>query len=99
MDEDLNGLSREALILEVRKLRNGIRAHRDSTKHELCWHHPQLWGLLPEKTDPDIAVPEWPEFLRGCLHYRESLDRQRPDARRVKEEHHESPTRRHNPNT
>ena len=32
------------------KLRAGIRAHRDSTGHELCWHHPALWGLLPEGT-------------------------------------------------
>jgi hypothetical protein len=44
-------------MAEVKKLREGIRAHRDSTKHELCWHHPQLWGLLPERIDPDLAVP------------------------------------------
>jgi hypothetical protein len=22
---------------------------------------------------PDLAVPAWPQFLRGCLGYRESL--------------------------
>ncbi|MEJ6787998.1 hypothetical protein BrevBR_00485 [Brevundimonas sp. BR2-1] len=81
-DDDLNGLSREALIAEVVKLRAGVRAHRDSTLHELCWHHPKLWDLLPEKTDPAIAVPEWPQFMRGCIHYRQSLDEQRPDAPR-----------------
>ena len=80
MDEDLDGLDREELIAEVRRLRAGIRAHRDSTEHELCWHHPQLWGMLPERIDPAIAVPPWPRFLRGCLRYRESLDRQAPDA-------------------
>ena len=80
MDTDLDRMSREDLVAEVRKLREGIRKHRDSTKHELCWHHPQLWGLLPEKIDPEIAVPAWPQFLRGCLRYRESLDEQRPDA-------------------
>jgi hypothetical protein len=80
MDEDLETLSREQLMAEVRRLRAGIRAHRDSTGHDLCWHHPQLWDLLPEKTDPQIAVPPWPKFLRGCLAYRESLDRERPDA-------------------
>jgi hypothetical protein len=30
MDDDLDGMSREQLILEVRKLRAGIRQHRDS---------------------------------------------------------------------
>ena len=80
MDEDLENLSREDLAEEVRRLRIGIREHRDSTGHELCWHHPRLWGLLPERIDPQIAVPPWPKFLRGCLKYRESLDQQRPHA-------------------
>ena len=80
MDTDLDTLTRDQLIAEVKKLRAGIRAHRDSTGHDLCWHHPQLWGLLPETTDPQIAVPPWPRFLRGCVAYRESLERQRPDA-------------------
>ena len=80
MDEDLERLSREALIAEVKRLRHGIREHRDSSGHDLCWHHPQLWGLLPERVDPEIAVPPWPKFLRGCVKYRESLERQRPDA-------------------
>jgi len=86
MDQDLDPFTREELIAEVKKLRAGIRAHRDSTKHELCWHHPQLWGLLPEKVDPEIAVPEWPQFLRGCLRYRESLDQQLSNAPRVTDE-------------
>jgi len=51
MDEDLAGMTRERLMDEVRRLRRGIRSHRDSTGHELCWHHPDLWGLLPEKED------------------------------------------------
>lgn len=80
MDEDLETLDRDALVAEVKRLRAGIRAHRDSSGHELCWHHPQLWGLLPERVDPEIAVPPWPKFLRGCLKYRESLDAERPDA-------------------
>jgi hypothetical protein len=83
MDEDLDLFTKEELIAEVKKLRAGIRDHRDGTKHELCLHHPQLWGLLPEKVDPEIAVPAWPQFLRGCLRYRESLDQQLPNASRV----------------
>ena len=82
MDEDLAGLSRDDLVAEVRRLRQGIRAHRDSTGQELCWHHPALWGLLPEHTDPVPTVPDWPEFLRGCVHYRESLDAQLLNAPR-----------------
>lgn len=80
MDEDLDTMSREALIAEARKLRAGIRAHRDSTGHDLCWHHPDLWGLLPEKVAPEVAVPPWPRFLRGCLAYREALERELKDA-------------------
>jgi hypothetical protein len=82
MDEDLLALSREQLIEEVRKLRQGIRTHRDASGHELCWHQPALWGLLPEKQDPLPTVPNWPVFLRGCLRYRQSLDEQAPDAPR-----------------
>ncbi|WP_203322918.1 hypothetical protein [Pseudoxanthomonas beigongshangi] len=83
MDEDLDTLSRDELIAEVRRLRAGIREHRDSTGHDLCWHHPALWGLLPEKSDPQPEVPDWPQFLRGCIRYRQSLDRQLPDAART----------------
>ncbi|RUY24906.1 hypothetical protein EN978_29965 [Mesorhizobium sp. M7A.F.Ca.US.001.04.1.1] len=80
MDDDLQAFDRDALIAEVKKLRAGIRQHRDSTGHELCWHHPDLWDLLPEKTEPSIAVPPWPKFMRGCIHYRQSLDKQALDA-------------------
>ena len=80
MDDDLESMNRETLIAEVRKLRAGIRGHRDSTGHDLCWHHPAMWALLPEKTDPAIAVPPWPKFMRGCIRYRQSLDKQAPGA-------------------
>lgn len=86
MDEDLDGKSREELIGEVRRLRAGIRAHRDSSGHELCWHHPALWSLLPEQQDPLPTVPEWPVFLRGCIRYRQSLDEQLPAAPRSSDE-------------
>ncbi len=82
MDEDLDDLTRDELAAEVRRLRAGIREHRDSTGHDLCWHHPDLWGLLPEQTDPVPDVPEWPVFLTGCIAYRTSLDQQLPGAPR-----------------
>ena len=74
-DSDLTELNKEDLIREVITLRNGIREHRNSTGHELCWHHPKLWNLLPEKTNPEIMVPDWPEFMQGCIHYRKSLEK------------------------
>ena len=86
MDDDLLRMNRDELVAEVRRLRAGIREHRDSSGQDLCWHHPQLWGLLPERVSPDVAVPPWPQFLRGCLKYREALDRELPNARVAKEE-------------
>ncbi|MEP6564815.1 MAG: hypothetical protein ABJB10_06715 [Mesorhizobium sp.] len=80
MDDDLENLDRDALIAEVKKLRAGIRGHRDTTGHDLCWHHPDLWSLLPEKTEPAIAVPPWEKFMRGCIRYRQSPDEQAPGA-------------------
>jgi hypothetical protein len=80
MDDDLESLSREELLAEAKRLRKGIRIHRDSSGHDLCWHHPELWSLLPEKSLPEVAVPPWPQFLRGCVKYRESLDQQLPNA-------------------
>ena len=68
MDEDLLSMTPEQLLEEVR---------------ELWWHHPQLWGLLPERSDPLQSAPEWPQFLRGCVRYRESLDRELPGAPRT----------------
>lgn len=74
MDEDIQHMSHDQLIEEIKKLRAGIRDHRDSTGQNLCWHHPKLWSLLPEKTDTKILIPDWPEFMRGCIRYRQSLD-------------------------
>ncbi len=64
MDEELQLMSKDQLIEEIKKLRMGIREHRDSTGQDLCWHHPKLWSLLPEKTNPKISVPEWSEFIK-----------------------------------
>ena len=80
MDEDLQLLDRQQLMDEVKKLREGIRKHRDSSGQDLCWHHPQLWSLLPEKPDPKISIPEWPDFMKGCIRYRKSLEEQEAQA-------------------
>ncbi len=74
MDEDLENLSRDELIAAAKALRAGIRKHRDSTGHDLCWYHPELWGLLPDKAGLQVSVPEWPEFMHCCVAYRKSLE-------------------------
>ena len=86
MDDDLNALTHEQLLAEARRLRAAIRRHRDASGHGLCWHHPDLWSLLPDPTPPAIAVPAWPQFMRGCIRYRQSLDVQAPDAPRTQGE-------------
>jgi len=73
-DVDLASMSHQQLKEEIIKLRAGIRKHRDSSGHDLCWHHPQLWNLLPEKTIPEIAVPAWEDFISNCAAYRKSLE-------------------------
>lgn len=93
MDEDLHQMSRVQLMDEVRKLRHGIRRHRDNSAHELCWHQPELWGLLPENTDPLPVVPAWPEFMQGCVRYRRSLDEQAPNAARTNQSYEDSAKR------
>ena len=85
MDEELQLMSKDQLIEEIKKLRMGIREHRDSTGHNLCWHHPKLWSLLPEKINLKISVPEWSEFMKGCIQYRQSLEEQNSEALRTSE--------------
>jgi hypothetical protein len=83
LDADLKAMTRDALIAEITKLRNGIRQHRDCSGHDLCWYHPELWSLLPEKASSTPDVPAWPNFMEGCIRFRKSLDTQLPDAPRT----------------
>ncbi len=87
MDDDLESFTREQLLAEVKRLRAGIRKHRDASGHELCWHQPELWGLVPERIAPRPTVPDWPQFLRGCIRYRQSLDQALPDTPRTSAEY------------
>jgi hypothetical protein len=87
MDDDLDGLDRDALLALVKQMRAAVRAHRDASGHDLCWHQPKLWGLLPEARRGLPVVPAWPQFMRGCVRYRESLEEQAPDAPRTDREY------------
>jgi hypothetical protein len=91
MDDDLDQMSRDELLVSARRMREAIRQHRDSSGHDLCWHHPALWDLLPDPTPPEVEVPEWPQFMRGCVAYRTSLEVQAPEAPRVVREFDEAP--------
>lgn len=86
MDEDLKRMTREQLIEEAVRLREGIRRHKANSGHDLCWYQPDLWGLLPEYASAPVEVPDWPQFMAGCVRYRRSLDEQLPLAPRMKEE-------------
>jgi len=86
LGSDLAGMTRIQLIEEVQKLRAGIRSHRDCSGHDLCWYHPHLWALLPEQPGLAPVVPDWPQFMRGCVQYRASLDAQCPHAPRSQQE-------------
>jgi hypothetical protein len=88
-DADLDAMSRDALVAHAREMRAAIREHRDASGNELCWHHPRLWGLLPDPPKGGQTVPDWPQFLRGCILYRASLDRQLRQAPRTGEEYEE----------
>jgi len=75
MDNDLEAMTLEELKVEIKKLRAGIRQHRDASMHDLCWYVPELWNLLPEKVEPQPQVPPTEEFLQCCQIYRKSLDK------------------------
>jgi hypothetical protein len=76
-------MTREQLLEETKRLRRAIRAHRDLSRHELCWFQPELWGVLPEEAGRLPVVPAWPQFMDGCVRYRRSLDEQAPEAPRT----------------
>ncbi len=75
LDRDLDGMDRNALLAEVKRLRAGIRKHRDASGHDLCHWHPELWALLPSVEKRQLpVVPPWPEFMQRCAAYRATLD-------------------------
>lgn len=73
LDHDTHTMGRDQLVAEIKRLRAGIRQHRDAEGHNLCWYVPELWELLPEKLDPRPRVPPVGAFLENCAKYRASL--------------------------
>lgn len=69
-DDDLLTLSREDLLEEARRLRNGIRDHRDQRGDDRCWlDDDKLYQLLPERLpaptamDAELMLPNCKRFL------------------------------------
>jgi hypothetical protein len=87
MDDDLDDLTASELRAKVERLRAAIRQHRDSTGHDLCWHHPDMWGLLPESVEPDVAVPEVAQLPSRVCPLPRVADRQLSSAQRTTQEH------------
>jgi hypothetical protein len=86
LDADLDTMDPASLLAAAHAMREAILEHRDSIGHKLCWHHPGMWALLPDSPPGGMIVPEWPQFMRGCIQYRESLDAQLADAPRTSKE-------------
>ena len=55
MDDDLAAMDRAALIAEVKRLRAGIRRHRDSSGHDLCWYHREGGPSIPDPVMVDCG--------------------------------------------
>jgi hypothetical protein len=71
-----------AVAREVARLRDGIKAHRQASGHELCWlNDVELWKLV--ETDPAYphdTLPVQEEFLSQCRRYHESRLKNTPYA-------------------
>jgi hypothetical protein len=64
MDADLDQMTRDELIAEVNKLRAGIRTHRDSSEHELCWDYRRF----------RVCYLKGPILCRSCRNGRSSFE-------------------------
>ena len=71
-----------AVAREVARLRDGIRAHRSASGHELCWlNDVELWKLIEDDPRyPHDTLPVREEFLTQCRRYHESRLKNTPYA-------------------
>jgi hypothetical protein len=75
MDEDLDKMDQATLLSTAKAMRTAIRKHRDSSGHNLCWFHPEMWCLLPDSPSSAPDIPAWPEFICNCAQFRSTLER------------------------
>jgi len=71
IDPDLNEHhDEEWLVLEIMKLRNMIRYHRDQEEDDRCHEDDtKLYELLPEKKEAKTTLPPKEVFLKSCERY------------------------------
>lgn len=71
IDPDIRHMSIADLEMEIMKLRNGIRTHRDQKGDENCWLDDQLYlyGLLPETKEADPQLPDKELMMLNCSRY------------------------------
>lgn len=65
-------MKREDLKIELERIRNLIREHRDCRGHDRCWIDDiKLYALaLPEDNLPNLELPPKDEFLNKCEEFR-----------------------------
>ena len=74
LDEDLQKTTNiEELRLEIIRLRNGIRKHRDQQGDDRCWLDDiELYKLLPDNISFITDLPAKDKFLKNCERFWET---------------------------
>lgn len=73
IDNDIITMSYGELQIQLLKLRNAIRQHRDEKGHDRCWMDDQrLYEVLPDKIDIDTTLPSRECFLKNCEKFYEN---------------------------
>jgi len=74
-DLDLLSMSWDELVIEVKKLRNGVRVLRSQRGDDVCWldHENYLFTLLPENLPRDPRLMPRQAFLANCRRYYDCL--------------------------
>ena len=77
-DDDLDGMTPEEVLAEAKRLRGGIRDHRDQRGDDRCWlDDERLHALLPEgvpartRMDFELMYPNCRRFLETRVHPRD----------------------------
>lgn len=77
-DDEISRMDMETLREEVRRLRSGIREHRDQRGDDRCWlDDEKLYELMPEGIpactvlDPELMMPNCQRFMSLRVHPRD----------------------------